>query len=615
MGKQNASLKRRRGRRRLNILIAVGTVILVVALAILVDSALYYNKVHAGVEIAGDPGLSLGGLTRDEAQAALTLYVKDAQDNPIVLTSGDQEWSILPSDVGTDINVEKAVVAAMDVTRKSNYFVDLMKRFKLYFSREEITLEGTVDSALLDDVLGEIAEGLDLPPVNAGLTIDGSTVRIVEGQKGNVVDQATLRQELKDLLFTLHATELPVPMMIKEPTVQAEDNAAAKELAETMISAPVLLKSGDQRWTLDPEQIVAYMDFTSEDKDGVSTLVPYISADKMGPFFDEIAPAVAKAPVDATFDSDGNKAWVVPGVLGEALDREATAAAVTAAVLQPSKRTAVVVVSTSQPDFTTEEAEARGIKDKLASYTTEYVGTSNRQNNVRITTKYATNVMLGPGEIYDFEKIVGPRTEARGYKLAPGIVGPGKLEDVFGGGICQVSTTIFNAAFFAGLEIVERHNHSIYIDHYPMGRDATVTVEEKNLRFRNSTDHYIWIRGTSDGITTTVNIYGTSDGRKVTYTTSDFYNVVPRSETTVTNTSLGPGTTLVQISGQSGKQCTVKRTITWPDGTTKQDKFVSTYPMIQKIIEVGTGTTTTTTTHRPTTTTTSNTGNTIVTEF
>jgi vancomycin resistance protein YoaR len=257
-----------------------------------------------------------------------------------------------------------------------------------------------------------------------------------------------------------------------------------------------------------------------------------------------------------------------------------------------------------------------GIEAKLAGYTTEYGGTSNRQNNVRITTKYATDVRLAPGEVYDFEEVVGPRTEARGYKLAPGIVGPGKLEDVFGGGICQVSTTLFNAAFFAGLEIVERWNHSIYIDHYPQGRDATVTVDEKNLRFKNDTDHYIWIRGTSDGVTTTINIYGTDDGREVAYTTSDFYNVVARTETSVTNTLLGPGTTVVQISGQSGKQCTVTRTITWPDGRSEKEKFVSTYPMFPKIVEVGTGTTTTTTIKPSTTTTTKpTTTSTVVTEF
>ena len=219
------------------------------------------------------------------------------------------------------------------------------------------------------------------------------------------------------------------------------------------------------------------MDFTSEEQNGVSTLVPYLSADKMGPFFDEIADEVATKPVNATFDSDGNKAWVVPGVPGEALDRREDRRG-------PDGRRAQDHRADGRGGG--EDHRARTSPPKRprpwASRTSwpatppSYGGTSDRQDNVRITTEYASDVMLAPGQrATTSTRPIGPRTAERGYKLAPGIVGPGKLEDVLGGGICQVSTTLFNAAFFAGLKIVERQNHSIYIDHYPKGRDATVT--------------------------------------------------------------------------------------------------------------------------------------------
>jgi len=599
-----------------------GVILLIVALAILIDTSLYYNEVHAGVSISGEPAISLGGLSHDEAVAKLDTYVHQTLGKPIVLRSGDNTWNIMPSDVGLELDVEGAVINALNVSRDRNFMVDLLKRFKLYFSGEEVALEGAIDDALLDEVIAGVAKKLDVAPVNASLAVEDGQVRVVEGQKGNVVDRETLREQLEAIFFTLHASEITVPMVVREPDIKAEDNAAVRQLAETMISGPIVVASGGSKWTLDPEKIVAYMDFTSQDVGGVSTSVPYISADKLDGFFDPIAEKVATKPVNATFMSDGTKAWVEPGVPGKALDREKTAEAITQASLKATGRTAQVVVKTTEPELSTEKAKAMGIQDLLASYTSEYGGTADRQNNVRITTEYATDVKVGPGEIYDFERIVGPRTEARGYRKAPGIVGPGKLEDVYGGGICQVSTTMFNAAFFAGLEIVERWNHSIYINHYPKGRDATVTSEGKNLRFRNDTGHWIWIRGTSDGFTTTINIYGTDDGREVTYTTSDFYNVVQRTETSVTNTSLGVGTTAIQISGQNGQQITVKRTITWPDGRSRTEKFVSTFPMYQKVIEVGTmpptSTTTTTAKPRPTTTTTdsgSQPSTTIVTEF
>ena len=603
MEEQRVNRRVSRGRWRLPVLIAVGSIVAIVVLAIVIDAALYYNKVHAGVSVSG---VSLGGLTPDEATAELNTMVDKAQQSGIVLTNGDKTWMIMPTDVGTEMDVDGAVTAAMDVSREGNFFTDLGRHLKLYFNDVDLPLNGAVDSAMLNEAIADVAREIDVAPVNAGLEIQGTQIKVIEDQTGTAVDQATLAEQLTAILVTLHSTEMEIPTTVVEPAVTAEDNAEAQKQAETMISAPIVLKDGDQTWSLAPAQIASYMDFKSEMQSGVSTLVPYLSAEAMNAFFDQIQDKVAKEPVSATFKSDGAKAWVVPGVLGQALNREKTAETISAASLQSSGRTAEVGVDTTEPELTTEAAEARGIKDLLASYTTPpYSGSGNRQVNVRITTEYASNVMLAPGEVYNFDKQIGPRTAARGYKLAPGIVGPGKLEDVFGGGICQVSTTLFNAVFFAGLDVVERHNHSIYIDHYPKGRDATVTGGGKNLRFKNDTAHWIWIRGTSDGITTTFNIYGTDEGRKVSYTVSDFYNVTGRSTVTVNNPALPTGVTNVLTGGQSGKQLTTVRVVKLPDGTVlHKDKFISYFPMVPRQVEVGTGTTTTTTTVPTSTTTT-----------
>jgi vancomycin resistance protein YoaR len=604
---QRVNRSKPRGRRHLGrlpiILIAVGSFVALVVLAIVIDAALYYNKVHAGVSVSG---VSLGGLTPEEATAELGSMVDQAQSSGITLTYGAETWTVMPADVNTQMDVDGAVVAAMDVSREGNVFTDIGRRFKLYFSHVDLPLNGTIDDSMMKSTLANVARDIDVAPINASLAIEDAEIKVIEGQDGLSVDQAALGEELGAVLVTLHSTEIEIPTTVVEPKVQAEDNAEAQEQAETMISGPVLLKDGDKSWSLTPAQIASYMDFKSEFQNGVSTLVPYLSASSMNAFFDQIEDDVAKEPVSAKFDSDGNKAWVIPGTVGQVINREKTAEAVNAAALNITGRTAAVGVDTTEPELTTEEAEARGIKDLLATYTTPpYAGSSARQVNVRITTEYASNVMMAPGDVYNFDKQIGPRNAARGYKLAPGIVGPGKLEDVFGGGICQVSTTLFNAVFFAGLEVVERHNHSIYIDHYPKGRDATVSAGGKNLRFKNDTSHWIWIRAISDGITTTFNIYGTDEGRKVSYTTSDFYNVVGRTTVTIPTKSLGSGTTNVLIGGQSGKQLKCVRVVKGPDGTIiHEDKFISTFPMVPRQIEVGTAAVSTTTTKPSTTTTT-----------
>jgi len=593
VGIHQVTHKRRRGRLRRRAIIAAGSVVALVGLTILIDSALYYNKVHAGVSIAGH---GFGGFTRDEATARLTRLVDDAEGSPITLSGGNRTWTVTPADVGIKVDLADAVSAAMDVSRKSNFVVDLGKRFKLFFSQTHVPLRGTAESARVDELLSRVAEGLDVPPVDAGLAIDGSEITVVEGQKGLVVDREALRKRLTTALFTLQATKLPVPMVVKEPAVQAEECQQAVEQARTMISSPLVLRRGDRIWSLTPEQIAAYMDFASENRGGVSTLVPYLSAEKMGPFFKSTAAALDTAALDATFKSDGEHAWVVPGVSGRAVEPNETASALTAAALRSTERVAEVAVITVEPDRTTEEAKAMGIGEKLGGYSTKWEGTKDRQTNVRITTEYASDVILAPGEEYDFDKQVGPRTAERGYKEAPGIVDQTRLEDVFGGGICQVSTTLFNAAFFAGLEILERANHSIYIDHYPKGRDATVSAGGPNMRFRNDTQHHILIRGASNGVTTTFNIYGTDDGREVSYTTSDFYDELEMATYEIPAYWFGPGTTYVKIAGQAGKSIKVVRTVKAKDGSLlHEDTFVSKWRMITEEIEVGTGSTTTTT--------------------
>jgi vancomycin resistance protein YoaR len=576
----------------------VGSLVALLALLVVIDSALYYGKVHAGVSVAGR---SLSGLTHDEATALLTRVARDAGKTVVVLKSGDKTWTVTPEDLGAKVDIPEAVAGAMDVSRKSNFLVDLGRRIRLYFSGDELLLPGTLDTALLDGLLARVAGDLDIPPVDAGLAIDGDRITVVEGQKGLVVDKGVLAEQLRSLLLTFQPGELPVPMVVADPVLRVDETQQAVEQAETMVSAPVTLRSDDRTWSLTPEQIAAFIGYAAEYRDGVSRLVCFLSADKMGPFLKELAAAVDVAPVSAAFGTDDKQAWVIPGSVGKSLDGQKTAQALTAAALKTSARTTTVVLETVEPELTTAAAKATGIKQVLGTYTTKWEGTDDRQTNVRITTEYASNVILAPGEVYDFDRQIGPRTEARGYKLAPGIT-KGELEDVLGGGICQVSTTLFNAAFFAGLEIVERKNHSIFIDHYPRGRDATVSAGEPNMRFRNDTADHILIRGRSDGIITTFNIYGTKDGRRVDYTTSEFYDEVKMATYEIPASWLGPGTTYVKIPGQPGKSIKVIRTVTAKDGTViHDDTFVSTWKMVTREVEVGTGSTTTTTAPEPTT--------------
>jgi vancomycin resistance protein YoaR len=593
LNQQPISKKSRIGTPGFWALIAVGALILIVVLAIVVDQALYYNKVHSGVSVAG---ISLSGQSQTEAVATVQAVVDKNQSTPITLTAADKSWTLLPTAVGATMNVEEAVKSAMNVTREHNIFSDIVTRWKLYFSKQDVPLTGTVDEAKMQAFVGDIAKQIDVAPVNAALSIENGQIRVIDSVQGKVVDQTALSGSLKSLLVALHSTTVPVPVVVKEPAVKAEDNAEAQKQAETMISGPVSVVHGDKSWAVTAQEIASYMSFKAEDKNGVSTLVPFMDASKLQPLLTQIAPDVASEPVDAKFAHDDTKAWVVPGQDGEQIDTEATAQAITGATLKSGDRSVQVVTKKKEPDLTTAEAEAMGITTKLNSYTTTYNCPANRRTNVKLATQYSTNVFMAPGDEFNFDKQIGPRTTARGWKLAPGITGPNELEDVLGGGICQVSTTMFNAigGGAAGLKITERHNHSLYISHYPKGRDATVTGGGKNLRFVNDMDHYVWITGTSTGVTTTITVWGTDEGRSTQWQVGSFYNVVGVRKTTITDKNMLAGKTKSSEGGQTGKSLKTVRIVTANGKTIHNDTFISVWPMYPATVIVGTGTTSTT---------------------
>ena len=184
---------------------------------------------------------------------------------------------------------------------------------------------------------------------------------------------------------------------------------------------------------------------------------------------------------------------VVPAASGRKLDVEATSERLLAAALSRTTRTAGVVVETAQPERSTSEARAMGISRLVTAYTTTYGGEPNRLHNVRLVAQLIDGALIAPGAEFSFNRTTGERTAEKGFREAPVIIN-GELQTGLGGGVCQVSTTVFNAAYEAGLPIAERTNHALYIDHYPLGRDATVNYPDLDLRFRNDTSRWMLVR-------------------------------------------------------------------------------------------------------------------------
>ena len=213
------------------------------------------------------------------------------------------------------------------------------------------------------------------------------------------------------------------------------------------------------------------------------------------------------APKDAVVTFTGRTPKVAPSAAGVALDDASISAAVWAAI-SSTERTATVTTKEVQPEFTTEVAKKTLPKEKISSFTTYYQAGQARVHNIKLAASIINGTYIPPGEQFSMNGVLGERTAAKGYVKA-GIIRYGRLAESYGGGISQVSTTIFNASFFAGVQLDAWQPHSFYISRYPEGREATISWPDLHNKWTNTLDGGILMEVTTTDTSITVTYYGT----------------------------------------------------------------------------------------------------------
>lgn len=253
---------------------------------------------------------------------------------------------------------------------------------------------------------------------------------------------------------------------------------------------------------------------------------------------------------NAKLEIDRGKGLViVPGTIGKKVDVKATFAALPVEFNKGEPLKIPIVVIDQYPEVDEEDLKIMG---ELSAYSTWYnVNEIDRSHNLYLAASSINGRVLAPGQIFAFNKIVGPRTVGTGFRDAMVIVGE-KFEPGLGGGICQVSSTLYNACLLAGLEIVERHNHGLAIAYVPLGLDATVAYGLQDFKFRNNTDYPIYIHSSAGGGKLTINIYGHLDYKKSIKLSHVVDRVINFQEITEINPELQPGETKVEHGGVPG---------------------------------------------------------------
>jgi len=261
--------------------------------------------------------------------------------------------------------------------------------------------------------------------------------------------------------------------------------------------------------------------------------------------------------------------------------------AILKAALRRRLRVAQLVVVEAPAKLSTAQAQAMRISSVVSSYTTIYGGIPNRIHNVQLVAHLVDDKLIAPDATFSFNGTTGERNAAKGFLIAPVIVN-GEVTTGLGGGVCQVSTTVFNAAFEAGLKITERTNHALYISHYPQGRDATVDYPSTDLKFVNDTGNWLLLRTFVGSSSLTVNLYGTPTGRKVTSSTTPLTSHGSPPVKKTIDPSLKPGEKVVDYDGVPALSTSVTRDVYGKDGKLLyHDTWYSSYRADPKLVRVG----------------------------
>ena len=510
------------------------------------------KKLPEGATIAG---LDVGGLTTSDAVRKLERRYETLKTTPVVFTAGPREWRIRPNEMILEVDWAAAVES---VRRQGDGFAPVrgLRRLGARFFGADVTPRARVSSALLAHSLDNLSRRIDRPQRDAAIRLRGLTPELVRGATGRTLDRQATARLIVASLVSLERSPTALPTRISQPRVTASELEPALAQARTALSGPVRLTLGQTRWRL-PRWRIAKM--LVPPRNGATTLT--IGGAGANEFFERFQPTVDTPPVDAEFVVlPSDSVTVRPGKPGLELDVEAARKAILAAALSPNDRVARLSVQRALPELTTREARAMGITGRVAGYTTYYGGDPNRVHNVQLVARMVDGAMIAPGATFSFNQTTGERSPDRGFREAPVIIN-GELQNGIGGGVCQVSTTVFNAAYEAGLPIESRTNHALYIAHYPQGRDATVNYPDIDLKFRNDTGKWLLLRTFVGSSALTVKLYGTPQDRRVESETTPLEVTGQPGTKRVPDPSMWTGVNATEEVGEPSRKTSVTRRV------------------------------------------------------
>ncbi|MEW9264612.1 VanW family protein [Kineococcus endophyticus] len=452
-------------------------------------------------------GADVGGQDRAAVESTLSGRAQQLSTTPVALqvtgAGASATDEVVPGEAGLAVD---AAATAERLTGPAWAPADLWRHLPGGTTQAP---EVDVDTAALRTALQPLADSVAVAPVEGAVTFDvreDGTVEpaVTAPEDGRALDVDAAARAVSG--GWLSGRPVTLQAAVAEPSVDAAGiQSAVEAVARPAVAGNLVVAGGGREATLAPAAFARSLAVRPVDgkaalvADGAGLQAALVAAD----------PQFESAAQDARIEIVGETPQVVPAVAGRAAPPEDLAKAVTGALTgeQPTRR-AEVQLTESQPALTTEALQQLGITERISTFATTLTANKGRTENIRIAASHVDGTILRPGEEFSLNDTVGERTPERGFNRAPVISG-GRLVDDYGGGVSQLSTTLFNAVFFGGLDEIEHKPHSFYISRYPEGREATIDWRSIDNRFRNDSGHGVYIQAGIVGNQVVVSMYGT----------------------------------------------------------------------------------------------------------
>ena len=516
-------------------------------------------------------GVDVGGMSEDEARAAVARDAAARAGRPIRLVAPGGE---LAATSGREVRAEPLVEEAIDAVAAEGIFARVLDRVGLR-SGPAVELRYRLGPVPVAKLADRLDRRFGTPWRDARVVVDAEAARVVDARAGTGVDRHSLRRELRTLPSRVELEIVPI-----RPVVSRAEAEVALARIERLLDGPRRVRFRDAEATLTPTRLRGLLRTEREDGSlGISLDPKGLGASlriRLGRY--------ESAPRDATFEVGAPGVSVVPSRPGRALDVPRIGRSL---VSNLESTTHLARFRETAPALTTEEAEKLDIRELVSEFTTYYSCCQPRVTNIQRAAQLLDGTVIPPGKAFSLNEALGKRTVEKGFVAAPQIF-DGRLEDAVGGGISQVATTLYNAAFFAGVKLVAHQAHQFYISRYPMGREATVSWGGPELIFRNNWPAAILMKVSASDSGITVRFYSRKLGRRIeTETGKPYAYTAPRTIRTL-NSSLPPGTaSTVQSSGESGFTVQYTRRVFRGDELLANERYTVRYDPQNAIVEVG----------------------------